>query len=179
MVWDFLTLKGAEGDFNRSPHLTFAVSRLNAEALLTVPDSLKAVSRRRMVDLGRAGFFDLIREVMGRLKPTIANCDGMEPRLRIMQRHWLTRSGPPVLDAMLNFDPRTAFEDAGNGVKYQPQWLDAAYAGLSNKNGNMQLQLGAFFPYARCDATRSRDLLDRMAETWIACQTLLAELKPA
>jgi len=176
VVWDFLALKGAEGDFNRSPHLTFALSRLNVEALLTLPDGVKTALRRRLTDLGRDGLADVLSEVMGRLKPTIAKCVGLEPRLRVMQRHWITRSAPPVMDAMLSFDPRTALAGVGEGVKYQPQWLDAAYDGLSNKSANMQLQLGAFFPYARCDVTRSREILDRMAEVWIACKPVIETL---
>lgn len=177
MVWDFLALKGSEGeDFNKFAHLTFAVSRLTVEAMLTVPDKIRSQSLRRIVDLGRAGFGELLRDVMDRMKPTLTNCDGMEPRVRILQRHWVTRSAPPVVDAHLIFDPRTAFEDYGDRQKFQPQWLAATFDCLADKNANVEFQIGASFPYARCAATRTREIADCMAGTWIACQPLIAVL---
>lgn len=174
-VWDYLGLEGAQEDFNKSPHLTFALLRLSVEALLTVPHSVKPASRRRLVGLGRDGFADLIRKVVDRMEPVIAKCDGIEPRVRLMQRHWPTRSSPPILDALLIFDPRTAFDGDGP-LKAQPEWLDAAFASLCNKKSNLQFQVGAYFPYASCDVTRSREILDRMAAVWIACEPVLEVL---
>lgn len=177
-VWDFLAFKDAEGDFNKSPHLTFALLRLSVEALLTVPHSVEPAARRRLVSLGRDGFAELIGEVVDRMKPTIAKCKGVEPRVRLMQRHWPTRSSPPIQDALLIFDPRTALEGDGP-LKPQPEWMDAAFAALANKSSNLQLQVGAYFPYARCDVTRSREILDRMAEVWIACKPVVRMLAGA
>lgn len=177
VVWDFLALKSSAGDdFNRFPHLTFALLRLSVEALLTVPDSVRPASRRRIVDLGRNGFADLIRDVLDRMRPALKKCEGLEPRIRIMQRHWITRSSAPVHDGYLIFDPRTAFEGFDRQVKVQREWMDAAFGCLANKNSNLQLQVGAYFPYARCPVTRSREILDRVAEVWIACGPLIDAL---
>lgn len=173
-VWDFLALKSSDGeDFNRFPHLTFALLRLSVEALLTVPHSVRSTSRRRIVDLGLNGFADLIREVLDHMRPIFTKCEDMEPRIRVMQRHWVTRSSAPVLDGYLIFDPRTAFDGFDKRIKAQPEWLDAAFGCLANKNSNLQLQVGAYFPYARCEVTRSREILDRIAEVWIACGPLI------
>ena len=141
--------------------------------MLTVPDSIKRTALNRLTSLGAAGFSRLMREVLERMRPALNNCEGMEPRVMLGQRHWNARSSPAICDAALYFDLRTAFVVEGSKLKFQPQWLDAAFACLANKNSNMEFQVGAYFPFQRCAATRTIEILDRMAEAWIACRPLI------
>ncbi|MFQ5644817.1 MAG: hypothetical protein ACE5FQ_14125, partial [Thiogranum sp.] len=80
----------------------------------------------------------------------------------------------PILDAQIGFDLRTAFPGAKrNPVKMQPQWLRAAYDGLANKQSNLQIAIGAIYPYAMCKAVKSRMILDHIANTWLSTKPIL------
>ncbi|GMU20480.1 MAG: hypothetical protein AMXMBFR13_05770 [Phycisphaerae bacterium] len=64
---------------------------------------------------------------------------------------------------------------AGRQVKHQPQWLDAAYNVVADHRSNLQLGVGAIFPYA-CPILRSGAAIDYIAGTWLACKPLLGVL---
>lgn len=176
-VWDFLTLSSAQDaeNFTEFPHLTFAVSRTEVQAMVTIPHGIKRKFRKRLVALGMSGFSELLREVLDAMTPSLDLCDGMEPRIRAVQRRYPSQRAIPFYDALLDFDLRTAFADQ-RPYKHQPQWLRAVYDCNVAKRSNFQFQVGAAFPYRRCSATQSREILDRMAETWIACKPLLDAL---
>jgi hypothetical protein len=75
----------------------------------------------------------------------------------------------------MGFDLRTAFPPAekNDGVKAQPQWLQATYDALCHKRSNLQVVIGAAFPYRSCPATSKPEIIDTIADVWIACKPLL------
>ena len=88
----------------------------------------------------------------------------------------------PFYDALIDFDLRTGFDGEGppkTQPKTQPQWMDAVYACLAEKKKrkyNLQIAIGAHFPYRTCDAIRSVDALNYVAGAWIACRPLIEVL---
>lgn len=89
-------------------------------------------------------------EVLMKMRPGMSNCPGMEPRMRFRQRHFRPQLGvkgrAAFHDAYLDVDLRTLGGDPDEGVKAQPEWMDAAFRVLTNKNLSLELQIGAVFP---------------------------------
>ncbi len=105
---------------------------------------------------------------------------GLRPVVNLVQRHYPSQRSEPIYDAVLRFDPRTAFEPAHGvkvDVKPQPQWLRLAYEVLESRKSNLQLQIGAEFMYASCEAVRTEKIADAVAAVWRACQPFLAEME--
>ena len=176
-VWDLLQIGAARGakNFTEFPHLTLSISRTEVHAMITVPNRLKRESLRRLVSLGPDGFHNLVHDILKRMQPSLVICEGMEPKLRAVQRRYPTQKAVPFYDASVEFDLRTRFDGMGP-PKTQPQWLDAVFGCLAKKNSNFELQIGAYFPYRTCAVVRSVAILDHMAEAWIACRPLIAVL---
>ena len=63
-----------------------------------------------------------------------------------------------------------------DSIKMQPQWLDATYQALSNKESNLQLGIGARFSYEHCSGVNSPEILDYIAKTWIACKPIITKM---
>lgn len=64
----------------------------------------------------------------------------------------------------------------GNAVKQQPQWLEATYDALEERNSNLQLGVGAIFPFERCLAVREPEILNHVAAVWLSCKPLIDSL---
>lgn len=174
IAWDILQLRDAKPDanFTRFPHLDLGIGQRQVDALLTIPDKVPSAIRQRLIDLQLSGFKALVGDIEGRMRPLIRRCPGMQPRLRIHQRHWASRAGPATYDAMIDVDLRTGTN--GNGLtKYQPEWIDAVYEGLAGRRSNLELQIGAVFPYRTCPKLRSVASLDLIAGAWTACKPLV------
>ncbi|MXW17177.1 MAG: hypothetical protein F4139_10930 [Gemmatimonadetes bacterium] len=118
-------------------------------------------------------------QVLREMAPTMAVCSGMEPRLVLKQRHWVTRSGPHSQDAYLEVDLRTLRGDADSGVKKQREWMEAVQHVVTNKESNLELQVGATFPYDHCAAIVMPDALDHVAAAWIGCRPFIKWLVEA
>jgi hypothetical protein len=182
-VWDFLSLTQASKAtvFTQYPHLTLAVQRDKITVIVTVPHGIRTRYRCNLLDLGKAGFRELFVEIGGDLAKRLKTAKGAKPWMEILQRHYPSQRSASVVDCCLQFDLRTAIslrKGARGGdrqVKLQPQWLDAAFDALSHKKSNLQLGVGAVFPYG-CPVLRSRAILDHIAGTWLACGPLLRTL---
>jgi hypothetical protein len=181
-VWDFLRLRHAKGaqSFTQYPHLTLAIERDRLLAIVTIPNSIRADLRRRLLDLGLDGFSALLSEVNERLAKALRGDKGAAPRVVVVQRRYMTQSSPAIHDASLDFDLRTVFQTSRRRgkriVKPQPQWLSATFNALSKKRSNLQIAIGASFPYAQSSTVREREIIDRIAATWIACKPLLTTM---
>ena len=127
-VWDFLAfVPNAKGEnFTAHPHLTLGVGGDSVSAMVTLPNNAGS-ARRRLMAHGEQGFRDMVSKILENMRPLLSNCPGMEPRLRVWQRHWLNRSAPPLLDAAIDIDLRTHTNEDG-GPKFQPEWIDAFFA---------------------------------------------------
>ena len=142
--------------------------------MVTLPDQARA-SRRRLTGLAAGDFRSLIDQVTDNMRPVLASCPGMEPRLRAVQRHWIHQARPPFVDAEIDVDLRTR-RRVSEAVKAQPEWIDSVFEVLCNKNSNVEVQVGARFPYGTCEAIRTPEAVDHVAAAWIACKPYLSTL---
>jgi hypothetical protein len=114
-------------------------------------------------------------DINQRLIKALRAANGAAPWVVVVQRRYPSRRSTSILDAMLQYDLRTAFPPKTRqkqAVKLQPQWLEAIFDALANKRSNLQVSVGAIFPYQQCKIQKSRELLDYVAKTWIACKPL-------
>ena len=175
-VWDFLAFASTDlgKSFTAYPHLSLVLNRTRVLAMVTLPNGAR-ISRRRLTGLDSADFLDLIDCVFDNMRPILSACPGMEPRMRVLQRHWTNRSTPPFLDADIDIDLRTRCGD-GAGVKLQPEWIRAAFDVVRSRNSNIEMQVGAAFPYRTCAAIQRPEALDFLAAAWIACKPYIVKL---
>lgn len=171
-VWDVLRLEQSRGSkqFNDCPHLTLGIRPEALEAMLTLPHE----SRKRLPPVDFEQFRRHVRVVLEAMLPLLDACPGAQPRLRAQQRHWDPRGKPAVIDAVIDFDLRAL--DGSGKVKAQPQWLAAAFDAFANKSANIELQIGACFPYSHCDAVRDPSVLDAVAKAWLSCCSFMNEM---
>lgn len=174
-VWDFLGLREAKqaGAFTRFPHLTLGLTADRLEAYVTVPNGVAATVRRRLAGNSFDEFETLIRTVTERLLKAIRKAPGAAPRIVVVQRRYSSQRADPTMDCLLRFDPRTAIPVAAE-VKLQSQWLRATHDALRRKVSNLQFQIGVDFPYRSCRKVASTDIVDVVADVWLACAPLIA-----
>ena len=174
-VWDFLKLLDAPASFNAFPHLTLAIGTTHVLTMLTLPNGMKPEHRRRLTDLGVEGFAHLIAELTGNMTSRLLKVKGFVPWLELVQRHYRGRRSSPVVDGRLEVDTRAALATAirTEGVSFQPGWLEAAFNVVAHKRSNLQLGIGAIFPYGRCPAIGTPEALDHIAAVWICCKPVL------
>jgi hypothetical protein len=174
-VWDFLSLSAAAeaGDFTKYPHLTLGVSSQVIEATVTVPNAVNNIMRRNLIKLGESGFQALAKDVLDSLKPLLRDHKGATPWFRGIQRRYPSRRAAPFVDAIIEFDLRTAIPSSGP-PRTQPRWLSAAYGSFVNKeNSNYQIQMGVLFRYERCPELQQADAIDLIASAWLASKPLI------
>lgn len=176
-VWDFLRLRSSsgEGTFTHDPHLTLVVSHDRVRAMITVPNGIRPAYRRNLVDLGVNGFSELLADITKQLVRGLRGANGAVPWTEVVQRRYRSQRSAAITDARLEFDLRTAFPQTRgrSKVRIQPQWINATYEALARKRSNLQLMVGVSFPYAQCEATRDRKIIDYLARSWLACRPLV------
>ena len=145
-----------------------------------VPNGIKRDFRRNLLAIGEDGFLELLREVERNMRPMLSRAQAAAPRLRVVQRHYLTQRSEPTNDALLEFDLRTVANhqkrQSDTRIKAQPQWAEAAFQAWSEKRSNMQLEIGAHFHYRTCPAIHKPTALALVRDTWLACQPFLDTL---
>lgn len=174
--WSVFGFRGSWGAFNESPHLLLHVGDQEVSARVILPNKARGGlwTRLRSESLAR-----LMSQVSEEMAPAMASCPGLEPRLILKQRHWRTRSGPHFQDAYWDIDLRTLRGHRDSGVKKQREWLEAAQHVVANKASNLELQVGATFPYEHCPAIRTPDALNHVAAAWIGCRPFIEWLRTA
>jgi len=175
-VWDFLRIHGSKDSelFTKYPHLTLGFRRDLALTIITIPNGITPSFRRNIVSLGYDGFVDLMKQVNDNLSKALRNAKGAVPWVEIVQRRYPSQRSTAIIDARVEFDLRTAFPSRKKQpIKIQTQWLTATYNALAKKRSNLQVAVGAIFPYKTCQVTKSPEILDYIAATWIACKPLL------
>ncbi len=172
-VWDFLPLKAASGaGFTSFPHLTMVIEDTHAEAALTVPNGVSGGFRTKLNAMGFDGFLALMREIEARIRPVMNQSKGAKTLLYATQRHYRSQRSIPSVDGRIDIDLRTCLESGADDVKYQPQWAEAVYHLLVNKQSNIQFGIEARFDYA-CEKVRSPAAVDLFAASWKAMKPLL------
>jgi len=173
-VWDFLPLKVAHRakNFTAYPHLTMNIFQDEAVAMVTVPNGVTGGFRSRLKEAGIEGFQTLVSRLEKNLRPVCRRSKGAKPMVYIIQRHYPSQRSAGVVDARLDADLRTIAGTGKSRVKYQPEWVDAIYAVLCNKQSNIQLGTNVHFRYD-CPLIRSPKAVDLFAQAWIAMWPLV------
>ena len=65
--------------------------------------------------------------------------------------------------------------DADAKIKPQPEGLSGVFDVVKNKKSNVEMRIGATFPYDACEAIARPDALGHVA-AWRACRPLLEKL---
>ncbi len=177
-VWDFLPLVKAKRakSFTEFPHLTLGIQQELLVTIVTVPNGIRPEFRRNLLAGGKENFFKLLQSVHDNLRQSLSGIEGAAPWMETVQRHYPSQKAEPIIDARLQFDLRTGCAGPKRwrkSVKQQPQWLDAAYEAISKKHSNLQLAVGAIFPYERCPAVSTPKIVDHIARVWLACRPLI------
>ena len=174
LVWDYLPLVRGSASFNSAPHLTLSLSRDQVGAMVTVPNGMKNERRKRLLEGGEEAFQALIARCGRGLLKVAQRSPGAKPTIYLLQHHYRTQSSRPTQDARMSVDLRTALAEPGrpiDGVKHQPEWLEALHHAYSHRRSNMQIGIGVDFVYS--GPTRSVKVLDLVAGAWKACKPLL------
>lgn len=173
-VWDYISLREARSAdaFTRFPHLTIGIHDNWVEAFVTFPNGLRRDFRKNLIGDDFENFRDVVGLVAKRLRAGLKREKGALPQLVLLQRHYPSQRSHGIIDAALKFDLRTTFGGGGN-VRQQNEWLKATYQAFRNKRSNLQLQLGACFPYDTSQHVASPKLVDLVADAWIACQPII------
>jgi hypothetical protein len=178
-VWDFISIRASKFDavFTQNLHLTLGISDERVDAYVTVPNGIRSRLRNALLGDDYQEFHDVIEATTRRLNRVLRKYSGSRPLITLVQRRYATQRSPARHDAVLRFDPRTAVRSRTRvnepAVHLQPQWLIATEQALRHRKSNLQLQVGAEFPYTMCKITRSELLVDAVAETWIACKPIV------
>lgn len=174
LVWDFLPLGHGGPAFTSRPHLTLSLHSDHVGAMITLPNGMDNPRRKRLLEGELQGFLELITECGRRLLKVAKRAPGAKPTIYLLQHHYHSQRSRPTRDARMDVDLRTVLASPRtpiDGVKYQPEWLEALYLAYSNRRSNMQLGIGVDFRYG--DPTRSVKVLDLVADTWKACKPVL------
>lgn len=176
-VWDFLQLQGLKkGEaFTKLPHLTLAIEEDRLLVMVTIPHGIRSELRRNLVGLGSNGFQALFSSLNTELLRALRKAKGATPWVAVVQRRYPSQKSAAILDARIEYNLQTAFSKKQSKalVKSQPQWLEATYDALCSKRSNLQVAVGASFPYRLCVATKNPRIVDHIAHTWLACRPLL------
>jgi hypothetical protein len=175
-VWDFVSLKSAPKAFTQYPHLTMGIRDSRFEAYVTIPNGIRSRLRNKMLGTSYEDFERLILQVNKLLSFALRRYPGASPMIVVVQRRYLTQRSPAIIDGLLRFDPRTGLAGGRQdrrGVKHQPQWLRAVYDLLKNRRSNLQLQVGADFPYDTCQVVATPQVKEAAVNVWLACKPLI------
>lgn len=175
-VWDYLRLKrlGTKEKHTSHPHLTLSIGQDAVKAFVLIPNSVKPRFRRSIIDLEEGGFFKVMEEVNKNMRKVMRASPGSNPYVGMSQLRFPSRSSTAIIDGVMTFDLRTAFDGVKDQeVKMQKQWLSAIYSMIANKKSNMSLAIGVSFPYQTCRKIQKPAVLDSIAASWIACKPLL------
>ena len=174
-VWDFLRFSNLDPNvqFGKQPHLTLSIGVNNVSPIFILPNDMDTVFRRQLISLGEGGFFALMAVIEKNMRKVCRPAKGAKPWVSTFQRHHLSRNAAATLDGEISFDLRTAFDIGNSPVKYQPEWLAASYALLTNKKSNQVFTLGVRFPYGSCEKLKKPQIIDSIVSSWRACDPLL------
>ncbi len=181
-VWDFIKLKASRNEKNNTkyPHLTFGIHQDYLHAIVIVPDKIKTDFRRNLLDGGLESFSKVFEEMLNNFNHSFKGMKGVQPIVEIVQRHYLTQSSEPTIDAKLEFDLRSSFANITKQktfIKFQHQWIKDAFSIFSEKRkSNIQLAVGVRFHYSECEIVNNVKILDCIANAWIMCKPLLTKM---
>lgn len=172
VVWDYLQFKGAEGDGRAKwPHLTYAIRPSGVGAMLNFPNGMSGGLKSMFTEIGREQLRKTLLQVERKLRPVLRRVEGSAPFMEVMQRHYPSRTAQPIVDGVMQADLRS-LSATESQVKKQPEWLDGAYALITNKRSNLQFGISVRFPYESA-VVQSPKIVDEFVRSWVAMKPLI------
>ncbi len=178
-VWDLIPLDLLKADeaFTKYPHFTVNIRSEDARGTMALPNRVDGSIRRRFIDLGFEGFSKIAKEIATNSDNYFRKEPGATPFIQVLQRRYPSQSSKPIVDSVLEFDIRTAFEDMNGlqrqSIKTQGQWLESSYEALREKRSNLELCVGVKFDYEKCQLIHSAKAEKLFVNSWLACKPLL------
>lgn len=178
-VWDLLSPVAGDENFTHGHHFTVGIAPERLEAMLTIPD--KAI--RKLIKFAQSVTAEEFAAIMNSFTDTLAKADiieaGGKPVINIVQRRYKGMNLHAV-DGHAEFDPRlwagTTGDKKDPAIRPQPEWLSFCQQLISNKDSNIQFQIGLRFPYDSCPATHGRAAIDLVKNTFRAVMPLVKKL---
>lgn len=170
-TWDVVQLElgSAQDNFVLHPHLSVYMAESYSSISIVLPDAAKSVYWNRLNACDEKRLRDVLTEVdrnFRSLRRAVGNTNEPILRLSILQRHFPSRRGDPVEDALLSFDvdtQRGTGQKPISAVKAVSAWLDAFYAVIANRReANFQLELEARYPMVEGSASRGPGFVDAL-----------------
>src|SRR5262249_51246364 len=161
-----LYLRDGQGkaNFTKRPHLTLGINRDAVGASLAIPNGVPPTMRRSLAALEVDGLTRVHREILARTRALRSH--GATVAAYAIQRHWLKRGSPEIVDARLKFNLATAIKGVDSRVKEQAAWSGTLAAILADKRGNVQIGYSVEWPHGTSNALWSQAALDRIVEGW-------------
>lgn len=180
-VWDFMGLKISKNanNFTEYPHLTIVLHADRVAALVTLPNGVKPSIRKQIFGKGKEHFSSLIAAIARNMEDVLKLDQSAQPYVKVLQRHYPSQSSLPVDDAVLRYDLRTVMLDGlKRPQKHQPEWLETTYAVMTNKESNIQFELGVEIHYSRSTVINTPKAIELLEQSFVAlCPFLKMALK--
>lgn len=168
-VWDFLSPVGDGDSFTKSHHFTVGLNRERIEASLTIPNASFGKFKKYARSISAEEFAGVIDSFTNALKRTGVIQAGGRPFIVIVQRrfHVMTQYAE---DGRMEFDLRT-WTGSKHGkkepeIKQQKEWLEFCHKLVTERDSNIQFQIGARFDFASCTTLRGQEALGLIKDTF-------------
>lgn len=154
--WDFFSPVSHERSHKESHHFTVSIGQERLNAMLTVPNgSTFRGFRKHLKQDEDSAFESLIEQFLKDLERRGVLKAGGKPCIWIGQRRYKGRKTLFSIDGEMSFDIRTLKGQPRQGaippIRAQPEWLNLCKSLILGKKGNVQFQIGVWFPYRQCN----------------------------
>lgn len=184
LVWGYLQLRERPKDKPHTayPHLTLALHEDHLEVSVTIPNDVNIKVKRRLNALGVDGVAKINKQILRNGKRLIkagATIDAVA-----MQRHYISQSSDPKVDATLIFRletsqpmiQRRSGKRDRDRVKPQPEWVGLFVELAKQKMSNIQFQYRVQLPWGT-KGLDSRESLNLIVDSWLALKPLLDAIR--
>ena len=182
VLWDYLTFDTGvkQKNFTDEPHLTVGMTDKFIEATFTIPYRIKGKTKKNFYSLSWKNFRNIIHEIAINYDNYFGISEGFKPQIILVQRRYPSQSSPPIRDARLDVDLRTAFKEISSKLKptqkQQEEWLKLVYDINNNKKSNLQFQIGGRFYFNKHSLVDGKDADQVLVKSFLACKPLIKHL---
>lgn len=181
-VWDYLSPVAQDTSHKKAHHFTVSISQEKLSAMLTIPNGPTFRKFRTHFKKDENDEFEsLVNQFLKDLERSGVLKSGGQPCIAIVQRRFKTRRSVFAVDGEMIFDIRTVKGRPRAGktppIKAQPEWLDLCKRLILKRKGNVQFQIGVWFPYGRCPAINTSKATDLIKETLVNLMPIVNALK--
>ena len=181
-VWDYLSPVGKDVSHKKAHHFTIGISQEKLSAMLTIPNgSTFRKFRTHFKKDENDEFESLVNQLLKDLERSSVLKSGGQPCIAIIQRRFKTRRTVFSVDGEMIFDIRTVKGKSRAGktppIKAQPEWLDLCKRLILKRKGNVQFQIGVWFPYKHCPAINTPKATELIKEALVNLMPIVNALK--